>query len=90
MRVIRRESAGGRRRTPGDLMFPGLLTGARENVFLTAKLHVSLRFEQQRFYNPHHHPEMPRTLQSLDRRVGHGEDYNRMLYDQVMLRLRYK
>jgi hypothetical protein len=42
-----------------------------------------LRFEQQRFYNPHHHPEMPRTLQSLDRRVGHGEDYNRMLYDQV-------
>jgi len=47
------------------------------------KLHVSLRFEQQRFYNPHHHPEMPRTLQSLDRRVGHGEDYSRMLYDQV-------
>jgi hypothetical protein len=33
-----------------------------------------LRFEQQRSYNPHHHPEMPRTLQSLDRRVGHGED----------------
>jgi hypothetical protein len=54
------------------------------------KLNVSLRFEQQRFYNPHHHPEMPRTLQSLDRRVGHGEDYNRMLYDQVMLRLRNK
>jgi hypothetical protein len=44
---------------------------------------VSLRFEQQRFYNPHHHPEMPRTLQSLDGRVGNGEDYNRMLYDQV-------
>ena len=55
----------------------------KKNVFLTAKVHVCLRFEQQRFYNPHHHPEMPRTLQSLDRRVGHGEDYNRMLYDQV-------
>jgi hypothetical protein len=52
-------------------------------VFLAVKLHVSLRFEQQRFYNPHHHPEMPRTLQSLDGRVGNGEDYNPMLYDQV-------
>jgi hypothetical protein len=62
--------------------FPGLLTG--RIVFLTAKQRVSLRFERQRFYNPHHHhPEMPRTLQSLDRRVGHGEDYGRMLYDQV-------
>jgi hypothetical protein len=61
-----------------------------EKAVLEGKLHVSLRFEQQRFYNPHHHPEMPRTLQSLDRRVGHGEDYNRMLYDQVMLRLRNK
>jgi hypothetical protein len=26
---------------------------------------------------------MPRTLQSLDGRVGNGEDYNPMLYDQV-------
>jgi hypothetical protein len=50
------------------------LRALKKNVFLTAKVHVCLRFEQQRFYNPHHHPEMPRTLQSLDRRVGHGED----------------
>src|SRR4030088_3436705 len=55
----------------------------RENYVSRGKLRVSLRFEQQRFYNPHHHPEMPRTLQSLDGRVGNGEDYNPMLYDQV-------
>jgi hypothetical protein len=36
-----------------------------------------LRFVQPRFYNPHHHPEMPRTLQSLDRRVRHGEELSR-------------
>jgi hypothetical protein len=53
--------------------------------FLVGKLRVSLRFEQQRFYNPHHHPEMPRTLQSLDRRVGHGEHDSRMHYDQAVL-----
>ena len=53
-------------------------------MLLAVKLDVSLRFEQQRFYNPHHHHrEMPRTLQSLDGRVGNGEAYNRMLYDQV-------
>jgi hypothetical protein len=34
-----------------------------EKALLEGKLYVSLRFEQQRFYNPHHHPEMPRTLQ---------------------------
>jgi hypothetical protein len=52
-------------------------------VILAVKLYSGLRFEQQRFYNPHHHPEMPRTLQSLGRRVGHGEDYSRMLYDRL-------
>jgi hypothetical protein len=30
----------------------------RENYVSRGKLRVSLRFEQQRFYNPHHHPEM--------------------------------
>jgi hypothetical protein len=47
-----------------------------------SKLHTKLAFEQQRFYNPHHHPEMPRTLPSFGRRAGHGEDYSRMHYDQ--------
>ena len=45
-----------------------------KSLFLEAKLHVSLPFEQHRFYNPHHHPEMPRTLQSPGRRVGHAEE----------------
>jgi hypothetical protein len=49
------------------------------------KLPVSLRFEQQRFYNPHHHPEMPRTLQLPGRTVGLGKDYSRMHYDQAVL-----
>ena len=47
-----------------------------------SKLHTKLAFEQQRFYNPHHHPEMPRTLQSFGLRVGHGENYSRIHYDQ--------
>jgi hypothetical protein len=55
-------------------------------VILTVKLYSGLRFEQQRFYNPHHHPEMRRTLQSLGRRVGHGENFSRMHYDQAVLR----
>jgi hypothetical protein len=54
-------------------------------VFLGAKLHVRLRFKQLGFYNPHHHPEMPRTLQSLDRRVEYGENLSRMHYDQAVL-----
>jgi hypothetical protein len=54
-------------------------------VRLTGKLDVSLRFEQQRFYNPHHHPEMPRTLQLPGRTVGLGKDYSRMHYDQAVL-----
>jgi hypothetical protein len=49
----------------------------KEKAVLAVKLIVRLAFEQQRFYNPHHHPEMPRTLQSLGRRVGYGEDYSR-------------
>jgi hypothetical protein len=60
-----------------------IIQGVRDqNVFLAAKLYVSLPFEQQRFYNPHHHPEMPRTLQSFGLRAGHGEDYSRIHYDQ--------
>ncbi len=43
-------------------------------TFMAVKEYVGLRFVQRRFYNPHHHPEMPRTLQSLDRRVRHGEE----------------
>jgi hypothetical protein len=39
-------------------------------AFLAAILQVNLRFEQQRFYNPHHHPEMQRTLRSPDRKSG--------------------
>ena len=59
------------------------------NTVSCAKGHGStLRFEQRRFYNPHHHPEMPRTLQSPDQRVGHGEDNSLMHYDQALLRLR--
>jgi hypothetical protein len=46
-------------------------------VFLLSKGRSRLAFEQQRFYNPHHHPEMPRTLQTLDRRAGYSEDYTR-------------
>src|ERR1700734_1079070 len=42
----------------------------------------ALAFEQQRFYNPHHHPEMPRTLPSFGQRAGHGENYSRIHYDQ--------
>jgi hypothetical protein len=49
------------------------------------KLRANLRFEQQRFYNPHHHPEMPRTPQLPGRLVGLGEEYSRMHYDQAML-----
>ena len=56
-----------------------------EKSFLVAKLIVRLAFEQQGFYNPHHHPEMPRTLQSLGRRAGYGEDSSRMHYDQAVL-----
>jgi hypothetical protein len=52
---------------------------------LATKVYVDLRFEQQRFYNPHHHPEMPRTLQSPDPGVGHGEVSSRMHYDQALL-----
>ncbi|MEO6807380.1 MAG: hypothetical protein ABI286_10140, partial [Edaphobacter sp.] len=47
----------------------------------------SLPFEQQGFYNPHHHPEMPRKLPSFGRRAGYGEDFSRMHYDQAVLRL---
>jgi hypothetical protein len=56
--------------------------GVGKKVFLAAKQYVNLPFEQQRFYNPHHHPEMPRTLQSFGLTVGHGEDYSRIHYDQ--------
>jgi hypothetical protein len=55
-----------------------------------AKLIVPLAFEQQGFYNPHHHPEMPRTLQSLGRRAGYGEDSSRMHYDQAVLCLQVR
>lgn len=54
------------------------MTALGKNVFLAAKPYVNLPFEQQRFYNPHHHPEMPRRLQSFGPRVGHGEDYTRI------------
>jgi hypothetical protein len=57
-----------------------------ERCELKGESSICLPFEGEHFYNPHHHPEMPRTLQSLDRRVGHGEDYSRMLYDQAVLR----
>ena len=50
--------------------------------FLRQNYNVNLPFEQQRFYNPHHHPGMPRTLQSFGLRAGHGEDYSRIHYDQ--------
>jgi hypothetical protein len=42
-------------------------------LLLLLKVEVGLRFEQRRFYNPHHHPEMPRTLQPLGRRVRRSE-----------------
>jgi hypothetical protein len=41
-----------------------------------------LPFEQQRFYNPHHHPEMPRTFQSFGLSAGHDKNRSRMHYDQ--------
>jgi hypothetical protein len=57
----------------------------RREAFLTTNVWTDLRFEQQRFYNPHHHPEMPRTLQSPDPGVGYGEDSSRMHYDQAVV-----
>jgi hypothetical protein len=56
------------------------------NTLIAAKGWVGLRFEQRRFYNPHHHPEMPRTLQPSGRRVRHGEDTTEQ-YDLSVLRL---
>jgi hypothetical protein len=35
-------------------------------------------------------PRCHEPLQSLDRRVGYGEDYSRMHYDQAVLSRRYK
>jgi hypothetical protein len=62
-----------------------LVTVFLRKDYFRPKKKVTLAFEQRRFYNPHHHPEMPRTLQSPGRRVGHGENYSRMHYDQAVV-----
>jgi hypothetical protein len=69
------------------LRFPRI---AGETLVSYTKTTQKLAFEQQRFYNPHHHPEMPRTLQSSGSRAGHGEAFIRMQYDQAVVRLEYE